>query len=132
MSDGEEILNAPAARRAAETTGGGGEGESARDALVRIASAQGLFGSVPEGAAAESALASAAACVLDAWIANEVTVEDISASASGVADIADETDEAAHTFLLTGEAAGTSLDYTERMLEGEELTTVTVHPWEGN
>ncbi|MGW7291625.1 hypothetical protein ACWGIB_04420 [Streptomyces xiamenensis] len=120
MTDGEEILNASAARRAGETTGSGGE--SASDALIRIASAQGLFGSVPEGAAAESALASAAASVLDAWIANEVSVEDISASAHTVADLAEETDEAASA--ITASAAEAAFGYTERMMNGEELNTV--------
>ncbi|SOD64234.1 hypothetical protein SAMN06297387_11594 [Streptomyces zhaozhouensis] len=95
MADGDVDLNPDAMRDAESAAGGSGELGAMREKFIGIASARGLFGSVPGGAEAEGALESAARTMLTELEAAGLTVGDIQASAGEAAGIADETDAAA-------------------------------------
>ncbi len=92
MGDEDLELNPDAAR---DVEAGAGESDQLagmRAKFLDIASAQGLFGTAPNGAAAEAALESAAAAMLDQLERAGISIRDISTSAGETARIADETD----------------------------------------
>ncbi|UCM89410.1 hypothetical protein [Streptomyces marincola] len=99
MSDGDLELNPDAARDVEAGTGESDRLAAMRAKFIDIASAQGLFGTAPNGAAAEAALASAASAMLTELERAGISVQDISESAAETARLADETDEAARSTL---------------------------------
>ncbi|MDT0343954.1 hypothetical protein [Streptomyces litchfieldiae] len=118
---GDLELNPGAARRAGEHTRGSEQLAAMREAFIDVASARGLFGQVPGGDLAEQALASAAATMLDELTRTGLTVQDISDSAYRMAEIADETDQAAHSRLVT---AGEAVQHMYYAVGGPELPSI--------
>ncbi|WP_062214266.1 hypothetical protein [Streptomyces sp. NBRC 109706] len=105
--DPDVELNPEAMRDAESAADGSGELAAMREKFIDIAAARGLFGSVPGGAEAETALETAARTMLQELERAGTSVADISASAGEAARIADETDAYAHLRLTTAqEAAG--------------------------
>ncbi|RKN43036.1 hypothetical protein [Streptomyces hoynatensis] len=98
-------LNRGAALRAGDRVRESEQLAAMREAFQRLANARGLFGQVPGGELAEQALLSAAAAMLDELTRTGLTVQDISDSAYRMAEIAEETDQAAHDRLITASEA---------------------------
>lgn len=104
-------LNRGAALRAQDGVRGSERLAAMREAFESLPDVSGLFGAVPGGDAAEQALRSAASAMLSALTNTGLTVQDIDDSAGRMAEIVDETDQAAHARLVAaGEATGALSD----------------------
>ncbi|WP_129837663.1 hypothetical protein [Streptomyces sp. RFCAC02] len=110
-------LNPGAARRAGDHARASDRLAAMREAFIDVAGARGLFGRVPGGDRAEQALTSAATTMLDELDRTGLTVKDISDSAYRMAEIADETDRAAHSRLVT---AGEAVQYMYAAVGGSQ------------
>ncbi|MDT0318814.1 hypothetical protein [Streptomyces millisiae] len=102
---GDVDLNPGAARQAGDQARDSERLAAMRAAFGGVGGARGLFGDVPGGDLAERALESAAATMADELGRTGLTVQDISDSAYLMAEIADETDQAAHGRLVAAGAA---------------------------
>ncbi|GAB2881195.1 hypothetical protein [Streptomyces mayteni] len=103
---GDVDLNPGAARQAGDQARDSEQLAAMRGAFGAVGGARGLFGQVPGGEVAEQALESAASAMAEELGWTGLTVQDISDSAYRMAEIAEETDQAAHGRLVeAGEAA---------------------------
>ncbi|GAB2886117.1 hypothetical protein [Streptomyces mayteni] len=117
----DQELNAGAMRRAGAATERSEQLAEMRLRFISVASAEGLFGTAPNGATAEEALATVAAAMLDQLSRAGYSVADITASAGRAADIADETDENAQGRLVSAaDAIGYLNDFLHVPAGGQE------------
>lgn len=98
----DEPLNAQDAGNTGASLSERGELATMKESFAEIASARAMFGTVPGGEAAAAALEAAALSLLTELQASGLTVRDIQNDAMDVADLADETDDAAHAAMLRG------------------------------
>jgi len=94
-------LNRGAALRAGDQVRESRQLAAMREALQSLGNVRGLFGRVPGAEAAEQALVSAATAMQAELASTGLTVQDISDSAYRMAEIAEETDQAARDRLIS-------------------------------
>ncbi|TDC72956.1 hypothetical protein [Streptomyces hainanensis] len=119
---GDVDLNPGAARQAGDHARDSERLAAMRAAFDGVGGAGGLFGQVPGGELAERALESAASTMADELGWTGLTVQDISDSAYRMAEIADETDQAARGRLV---AAGEAVQRLSSALGGAQVPSTS-------